>query len=84
MLCCNQCRINVSCVRDKIVFGPTELTNGASFFGHNSTADCVRELFQPSQDVESLVVFIKRKLASFGFERFLGDVKIGATLGFYE
>jgi len=37
-----------------------------SLISHNSVAGCVRELFKPSEDVESLVVLIVLKLESFG------------------
>ena len=43
---------------------------------HNSPADWAKELFKfkPSKDVASLLVWILKKLQSFGFEFFASDM----------
>jgi len=41
------------------------------------------ELFKPSKKVESLVVSIKKKLASFGFENFVCDVTTEVGQGYF-
>jgi len=51
---------------------------------NNSPGDWARELFKSSKDVESLVVSIFKKVESFGFQFFVGDVIIVVGLGFFD
>jgi len=58
--------------------------DGANLFGHNSLVDWLRELFKRYQDVQRLVVSIFKKLGSFGFAFFVGDIIIGVGLGSFS
>jgi len=49
---------------------------------HNSGTDCVRELFQPLRDSESLRVSNEKKLV-LGYEFFVSDIISGVVLGLF-
>ena len=42
---------------------------------HNLPTDRAREMFKSSRDAESRLVSILKRLESFGFEIFVGDVE---------
>jgi len=61
---------------------PASHNCGSDVFGHDSATDRVRELFEPSNDAESLLFSIKM-LGSFGFERFWCDVTTEGGQGIF-